>query len=52
MDPGLHCEKLIKNRLGQGTPTSLAAVLPLVEQQQQQQQLLHHWLRAQHRVPS
>jgi len=48
MDPGLRCEKLITNHLSQGTPTSLAAVLALVEQQQQ----LHHWLRAQHRVPS
>jgi len=49
MDPGLRCAKLITNRLSQGTPTTLGAVLALVEQQQQQ---LHHWLRTQHRVPS
>jgi len=49
MDPGLCCEKLITNRLSQGTPTLLAAVPEIVKQQQQQ---LHHRLLAQERVPS
>jgi hypothetical protein len=35
MDPGFRCEKLITNRLSQGTPMSLAAFLALVKQQQQ-----------------